>query len=172
MHHLKDESSHRLYYGFLNVDISCLLYYLYWKINLITEISKKEKMTEVTNEKIMAAILELTNSVNKNTDSMAQLASKIEDIKIQQNEIKRDFLSFKSNTQASLNALEASQQSIKRSQDYLNKYVETMKAELTETNKRAETAEVKVVQLNADLQILSDDLQNERNKYNDLEQYG
>ena len=47
-----------------------------------------------------------------------------------------------------------------------------MKAELTETKKRAKTAEVKVVQLNADLQILSDDLQNERNKYNDLEQYG
>ena len=129
-------------------------------------------MTEVTNEKIMAAILELINSVNKNTDSMTQLASKIEDIKIQQNEIKRDFLSFKSNTQASLNALEASQQSITRNQHYLNEDVETMKAELAETKMRAETAEVKIVQLNADLKILSDDLQNERNKYNDLEQYG
>ena len=51
-------------------------------------------------------------------------------------------------------------------------FEQTMKAELTETKKRAETAEVKVVQLNADLQILSDDLQNEQNKYNDLEQYG
>lgn len=128
--------------------------------------------TEVSNKKIMDAILELTNNFNENTKSMSQISATLDDIKTQQNEMKRDFLAFKSNTQASINALESSQQKVVESQEFLNSEFEDIKKELESTKKRAEEAETKAVKLNAEVQTIHEDIQRERDRNNDLEQYG
>ena len=91
--------------------------------------------TEVSNKKIMDAILELTNNFNENTKSMSQISATLDDIKTQQNEMKRDFLAFKSNTQALINALESSQQKVVESQKFLNSEFEDIKKELESTRK-------------------------------------
>ena len=91
---------------------------------------------------------------------MSQISATLDDIKAQQNEKKRDFLAFKSNTQASINALESCQQKVVEGQEFLNSEFEDIKKELELTKKRAEEAETKAV------------IQRERDRNNDLEQYG
>ena len=58
-----------------------------------------------------------------------QIANNLVKIKIQQNDFKKDLLSFKSNTQAAIKALEASQQAIGESQDFVNKEFKIMQSE-------------------------------------------
>ena len=48
----------------------------------------------------------------------------MEEIKIQQNDLQKDLLSFKSNTQAAIKVLEASQQAIGESPDFINEKFE------------------------------------------------
>ena len=66
---------------------------------------------EITNSKLFA-ILDLKSNLNKNTAIDEQITNNLEEIKIQQNDLKNDLLYFKSNTQAAIKALEASQQAI------------------------------------------------------------
>ena len=67
----------------------------------------------------------VNSSLNKNTESVEQIANNLDEIKIQQNDFKKDLLSFKSNTQAAIKALEPSQQATGESQDFINKEFET-----------------------------------------------
>ena len=124
--------------------------------------------TEVSNKKIIDTILELTNNFNENAKSMSQISATLDDIKIQQNEMKRDFLAFKSSTQASINALESSQQKVVESQEFLNSEFEDIKKELEPTKKRAEEAETKAAKLNAEVQTIHENIQREHDRNNDL----
>ena len=76
---------------------------------------------EITNNKLFDAILDLQSSFKKNTESVEQITNNLEEIKTQQNDLKKDLLFFKSNTKAAIKALEASQQVIGESQDFINK---------------------------------------------------
>ena len=49
---------------------------------------------------------------------------------------------------------------------------EKFKKTLTETEQRAKSAESEVIRLNADLQIMRKDIQDQQIDYNNLEQYG
>ena len=51
---------------------------------------------------------QLKHSLNKNTESVEQIANYLDGIKTQQNDLKKNLLSFKSNNQAAIKALEAS----------------------------------------------------------------
>ena len=72
---------------------------------------KTNQQEEITNSKLFA-ILDLKSNLNKNTAIDEQITNNLEEIKIQQNDLKNDLLYFKSNTQAAIKALEASQQAI------------------------------------------------------------
>ena len=72
---------------------------------------KTNQQEEITNSKLFA-ILDLKSNLNKNTAIVEQITNNLEEIKIQQNDLKNDLLYFKSNTQAAIKALEASQQAI------------------------------------------------------------
>ena len=50
---------------------------------------------------------QLKSSLNKNTESVEQIANYLDGIKTQQNDLKKSLLSFKSNNQAAIKALEA-----------------------------------------------------------------
>ena len=67
---------------------------------------------EITNNKLFDAELDLKSSSNKNTASVEQIVNNLKEIKIQQNDLNKDLLSFKSNTQGAIRAFEASQQAI------------------------------------------------------------
>ena len=67
-------------------------------------------------------------NLNKNTDTVSQIMVKMEDIKKQQEEIKKEFLSFKTNTQASIKALEVNQQKLTKSQQFINAEFEVCKS--------------------------------------------
>ena len=49
---------------------------------------------EIANAKLFEAILDIKKNLNENTDSVSQIDTKLEDIRQQQDEIKKDFLSF------------------------------------------------------------------------------
>ena len=90
---------------------------------------------EITNAKLFQAILDLQKNLQKNTEnlqkkteSVSQIANNSEDVKQQQDEIKRDFLSFRTNAQASIRALESSQQQLTESQQFVNNEFENCKA--------------------------------------------
>ena len=72
---------------------------------------KTNQQEEITNSKLFA-ILDLKSNLNKNTAIVEQITNNFEEIKIQQNDLKNGLLYFKSNTQAAIKALEASQQAI------------------------------------------------------------
>ena len=65
-----------------------------------------DEFEEVTNKKLMDAILGVKQSISKNTDSTVLMSQNLEEIKTQYTEIKRDFISFKANTNSSIKALE------------------------------------------------------------------
>ena len=46
---------------------------------------------EITNAKLFEAILDIKKNLNENTDSVSQIDTKLEDIRQQQDEIKKDF---------------------------------------------------------------------------------
>ena len=96
----------------------------------------------------------------------------MEDIKKQQDEIKKEFLSFKMNTQASIKALEVNQQKLTENQQFINAEFEVCKSNQKTTKERAKSAEAKIVNLNAQLQSFHETLREEQNRINDLEQYG
>ena len=96
----------------------------------------------------------------------------MEEIKIQQNDLKKDLLSFKSNTQAAIKALEASQQAIGESQDFINKEFESCKVKQGAREERAKAVETKIINMKAEIYSLQETLYEEQCKVNDLEQYG
>ena len=69
----------------------------------------KNQQEEITNNKLFDAILDLRSSLQKSIESVEQIANNFEEIKIEQNDLKNDLLSFKSNTQAAIKAPKASQ---------------------------------------------------------------
>ena len=87
----------------------------------------KNQQEEITNNKVFDAILDLKISLQKNTESVKQISNNLEEIKIEQNDLKKDILSFKSNTQVAIKALKASQQAVGESQDFINKEFESCK---------------------------------------------
>ena len=95
----------------------------------------------------------------------------MEEIKIQQNDLKKDLLSFKSNTQEAIKALKASQQAIGESQDFINKEFESCKVKQDTTEERAKAAETKVINMKTEIYSLQETLREEQSKVNDLEQY-
>ena len=96
----------------------------------------------------------------------------MEEIRIQQNDFKKDLLSFKSNTQGAIKALEASQQAIGESQDFINKEFQSCKVKQGTREKRAKAAEAKIINMKAEIYSLQETLREEQSKVNDLEQYG
>ena len=96
----------------------------------------------------------------------------MEEIKIQQNDLKKDLLSFKSNTQAAIKALGASQQAIGESQDFIKKEFESCKGKQDTTEETAKTAETKIINMKAEIYSLQETTHGEQSKVNDLEQYG
>ena len=101
-----------------------------------------------------------------------QIANNLEKIKIQQNDFKKDLLSFKSNTQAAIKALEASQQAIGESQDFVNKEFKSYKVRQGTIEERARAAETKIINMKAEIYSIQETLREEQSKVNDLEQYG
>ena len=73
-----------------------------------------DEVKEVTNKKLMDAILDVKQSISKNTDSIVLMSQNLEEIKTQYTEIKRDFISFKANTNSSIKALEGTQQILRK----------------------------------------------------------
>ena len=132
----------------------------------------KDQIQEISNNKLMEVILDIQKNLNKNTDTVSQIMVNMEDIKKQQEEIKKEFLSFKTNTQASIKALEVSQQKLTESQQFINVEFEVCKSNQKTTEERAKFAEAKIVNLNAQLQSFHETLREEQNRINDLEQYG
>ena len=101
-----------------------------------------------------------------------QIANNLEKIKIQQNDFKKDLLSFKSNTQAAIKALEASQQAIGESQDFVNKEFKSYKVRQGTIEERARAAETKIINMKAEIYSIQETLREEQSKVNGLEQYG
>ena len=94
------------------------------------------------------------------------------EIKIQQNDLKKDLLSFKSYTQAAIKALEASQEAIGENQDFINKEFETWKVKQGTMEERAKATEIKIINMKAETYSLQETLCEEQSKVSDLEQYG
>ena len=72
------------------------------------------EVEEVTNKKLMNTILDVKQSISKNTVSIVLMSQNLEEIKTQYTEIKRDFISFKANTNSSIKALEGTQQILRK----------------------------------------------------------
>ena len=126
---------------------------------------------EISNKKLLELLLDLQKNLAQNTTSIKQIANNIEEIK-QQQDLKKEVLSLKTNTQASIRALEANQQKLTDSQKFINEEFEKCKSKQENYEDRAKTAESKIVNLNAHLHSLQDMLRENCHKINDLEQYG
>ena len=96
----------------------------------------------------------------------------MEEIKIQQNDLQKDLLSFKSNTETDIKALEASQQAIGESQDFINEKFEKCNVKQGTLEERAKAAEIKIINMKAEIHSLQETLGDEQSNVNDLEQYG
>ena len=120
----------------------------------------------------MEVILDVRNKLNENTQSIAKLTTSIEEIKEQHTDIKKERISLKTNTQAQIKALEASQQSITDSQKFLNGEFEEFKVRLDAAEERSKSAEANIIKSKADMQIIHEDLLTQQNNINSLEQYG
>ena len=149
----------------------CIVYYFSLKSCLETRNNIMTQEEEVTNAKLLGAILDLKNNINKNSVSITQIMQNLGEIKNQQDDIKKDLLFFKTNTQASIRALETAQQTITQSQEFINTEFEKFKKQLSETTKRAESGEAKVVSISAELPNVKDDNTIQQSNLNDLEQY-
>ena len=86
------------------------------------ETKNHQEDLQITNYLTIFQILEA--AYKKNTESVEQIANNLEEIKVKQNDLKKDLLSFKSNTQAAIKALKASQQAIREGLDFMNKKFE------------------------------------------------
>ena len=149
----------------------CIVYYFSLKSCLETRNNIMTQKEEVTNAKLLEAILDLKNNINKNSERITQIIQNLGEIKNQQDDIKKDLLPFKTNTQASIRALETAQQIIAQSQEFISTEFEKFKKQPSETTKRAESAEAKVVSINAELQNVKDDNTIKQRNLNVLEQY-
>ena len=117
---------------------------------------------EISNKKILELLLDLQKNLAQNTTCVKQIANNIEEIKQQQEDLKKEVLSLKTNTQASIRALEANQH---------EEEFEKCKSKQQNYEDRAKTAESKTVNLNAHLHSLQDTLKENCHKINDLEKY-
>ena len=124
----------------------------------------KNQQKEITNNKLFDAILDLKSSLQKNTESVEQIANNFEEIKIEQNDLKNDLLSFKSNTQAAIKAPKASQQNIREGQDFINKEFESCKVKQETIEERAKAAETKIINIKAEIYSLQETLYEEQCK--------
>ena len=115
---------------------------------------------------------QLKRSLNKNTESVEQIANYLDGIKTQQNDLKKNLLSFKSNNQAAIKALEASQQAIGEIQGFINKEFGSCKVKQGTIEERAKAAQTKIINMKAEIYSLQETFREEQSKVNDLEQYG
>ena len=79
---------------------------------------------------------------------------------------------MRANTRAFIRALEANQQKLTDSQEFINEEFEKCKSKQENYEDRAKTAESKIVNLNAHLHSLQHTLRENCHEINDLEQYG
>ena len=124
----------------------------------------KNQQKEITNNKLFDAILDLKSSLQKNTESVEQIANNFEEIKFEQNDLKNDLLSFKSNTQAAIKAPKSSQQTITEGQDFINKEFESCKVKQETIEERAKAAETKIINIKAEIYSLQETLYEEQCK--------
>ena len=115
---------------------------------------------------------QLKSSLNKNTESVEQIANYLDGIKTQQNDLKKSLLSFKSNNQAAIKALEANQQAIGEIQGFINKEFGSCKVKQGTIEERAKAAQTKIINMKAEIYSLQETFREEQSKVNDLEQYG
>ena len=111
-------------------------------------------------------------NLNENTKTVSQLTASVNELKIQQSDFKKELMSLKVNTQASIRALESSQHKIADSQKFISEEFEKFKNRLDTVEERAKTAEANVIKTNADIQIIHEELQSQQDHTNALEQYG
>ena len=135
-------------------------------------IKKTTKKESVTNEKLFEAIMDIKNSLNENSKTVAQLTISIDEIKQQHSDFKKELMSLKTNTQAQIKALVSSQQAITESQNFINEEFEKIKVQLDAAEERSKSAEANVIKTKADIQIMHEDLLIQQNNINNLEQYG
>ena len=128
------------------------------------------QLEKITNNKLFDTILDLKSKLNKNTPSVKQIANNLQEIKIQQNNLKKDLLSFKSNTQAAIKALEASQEAIRESQDFIHEEFKTCKVKQSTTEERAKAAETKIINIKEEIHLLQETLHENQSNVNDLKQ--
>ena len=103
---------------------------------------------------------------------MIKIVNSLVEIKQHKDDLKKEFLSLKTNTQASIRALEVSQQELTESQHFINTEFEDCKSNQKDNEEGAKSAEAKILNLNVQLQSLQETLRDEQSKINDLEQYG
>ena len=127
---------------------------------------------QISSKKIVELLLDLQKNLAQNTTCVTQIANNIEEIKQQQEDPKKELLSLKTNTQASIRALEANQQKLTDSQKVINEEFEKYKSKQQKYEDKTKTVESKTVNLNAYLHSLQDTLRENCHKINDLEQYG
>ena len=100
---------------------------------------------EISNKKLLELLLDLQKNLAQNTTSVTQIANNIEEIKQQQENLKKEVLSLKTNIQVSIRALEANQQKLTDSQEFINEEFEKGKSKQENYEDRAKTAESKIV---------------------------
>ena len=101
---------------------------------------------EISNNKLLEAILDIQKNLGKNTNKVTQITNSLEEIK-QQDDFKKEFLSLKTNTQAPTTALEVSQLKLTESQKFINEEFEDCKSNQKNIKERAKSTETKTVNL-------------------------
>ena len=74
---------------------------------------------KISNNKLLEVILDIQKNLDKNTNSVMQIANSLVEIKQEQGDLKKEFLFLKTNTQVPIRALEVSQQKQTESQHFI-----------------------------------------------------
>ena len=96
------------------------------------------------------------------TEFQSFVANSLEEIKQQQEDLKKEFLPLKTNTQAFIRSLEVNQQKLTESQKFISEDFKDCKSN-PKNNKNCE--------LKYSIAVSSGDIKRRTNKINDLEQY-
>ena len=74
---------------------------------------------KISNNKLLEVISDIQKNLDKNTNSVMQIANSLVEIKQEQGDLKKEFLFLKTNTQVPIRALEVSQQKQTESQHFI-----------------------------------------------------
>ena len=98
---------------------------------------------KISNKELLELLLDLQKNLAQNTTSVTQIANNIEEIKQQQEDLKKEVLSLKTNTQASIRALEANQQKLTDSQKFIHEEFEKCKSKQENYEDMAKNCRIK-----------------------------